>query len=622
MIRLNGGCSVLTIFYLRRWRKVLDCFASTGNMDQYHIPPLILSGVCFVVSIISLMLQYPVSGFEHSIYAGLGLVFWVPFLVGLTAAGIGTALSIIANGDFRRGMLFVSLYLAVLLSLPLLRGYLMYGRGTNDITAHWGYTKTILQTGHIPSEDWYPFIHLQFTVLSRIGADRQLVFTIVAILYNLFFGAGAYLYVREITNSRRVAAFAALAVLVPIYGVYHRSLHPFMLSFMLFPIVLFVYHRAHKQSEATTWTTLLILLLSSILFFHPFTFIYVWVWLSITVFVYKIRGLVAGSSSQKNGWTADATPTLSLFPVALVSFGYWYFAASSRIVYPLLQFQAALLGESTTTGSEQVEAAQGLDPTSLVINFVDLYGAAFLFIAVAGGIAVVVVGQWLYDWGDVTIGGLADVHLTPSVQVLAGGGLAIGLLLTGLFVRPTRVAQYGLFASAILIGSVAGWYAISSNGPSRTKTHRFITVAAVVAILFALPLGALNVYTPNRHLTAQENVGSEWVLDANQGPMQRTASLGDNYKSVLFQKGHHQINRYKPFTAPFPASLGYNNSSHAGRSYNGPRLIITKQVDRYLPGKGYSQQDYVRLDGDSAIAKIYSNGLYEVWRVPASNKDT
>jgi len=591
----------------------------------------LLGSIGFLLSISSLLMQSPVSGYEWSIYAGLGPTFWFSFWIGLSATVGGTILAVARDGRWRYGLSFVGLYMTVLYVLPYIHGYYQYGAGFNDILAHWGYTIEILKTGYIPDSDWYPMLHTQFAIHTRLGLSQRAVMNVAAVVFNASLVVGSYLFVRERVRDSRIAAVAALATFAPVYTLFNRSLHPFMLSMMMLPFLFYAVDRRRTSSRSAIWSTLVIVLFSFVLFFHPITTVYAGIWLFVREGGERLRRVMC------NPIQAERLPTgtgnnqisvlLSMFGIGFVG---WYLLTFERIINPIITIVNGIAGQTASTGETRIKAASApdLEMTELVVQFFEQYGPPFLFIVLGGTIALVVV------WKFITERKRADnrVVLTRrqlAIQVLIGGVITLSLLPTGIFNRPTRAAQYGLFATSLLIGVTAG--ALLIGDARRTDTlRRGATVILAVSLVLAVPAGTATTYSPNRHMLESESVGAEWVLDTNQDE-HPSASIAENIKTVFYHKGttEEAARSYSAFTAFYPRELRSDGPT-VGQVYLEDTIMITKVRDRYRyharhPSQWdtlltYRKSDLQRLHRDESAEKIYYNGDYAAWMVEGRSR--
>ena len=577
-----------------------------------------------VAALVSLNVQSPVQDYEWSIYAGLGPVFWIPFAVGLGFVGAGIISAVRTDGRWRFGLATLVLLLGMLYALPVARGYYQYGSGRMDVLLHWGMTVTLMETGTVVPSDWYPMLHVQLAAYRYVGLSRRLVLNVVGVSFNAIFVVGAYLYTRERIGDGRAAAVVALAVSAPVYAVFNRSLHPFMLSFMLLPLTLYTIHQFKVSSDRYIWSAVSLALLTCVLLFHPLTAIYLAVWVGISLTLDAVhRRASRGVEPPGTLSVLVDDPRTYLLSLLGVEFAAWHLLSFDRIVNPITTIILGFAGNRTPTGAGRVGAArnQALQGTDLVFQFVESYGPQVLFIVVGATISLYVLRRTLRGVNNGPER-LLRFRQELSLQVIAGGVIALSLVPIGLLLRPTRLLQYGLFACSLLIGTTVGGYVSSEEDDG---TPQGLAILAVICLLLAVPAGAMTVYAPNRHMTEEKAAGTEWVLEANHG-RQPTASIGENYKTVAFHEGFSDAlsTGYSAFTAEYPHRLGREHA-RLGTIYHRQTFIVTKTHDRHIwnarhPSQwdrvtAYRSSDVDRLHADPSAEKTFHNGGYAVWYV-------
>jgi len=164
----------------------------------------------------------------------------------------------------------------ILLFLPMVRGYLIYGRG--DVLTHIGYVKDMLNSGHVYTSNIYPVEHiLTITIygITNIGIGA-LTIIIPAILFLLFVLWYA-LFILQVFE-RKVALLILPISALPLFGTGTIFYAPNMLSFYFMPFLLYVLSNAELEINQTKYKyeymTILFLAIICMLFFHPITFLY------------------------------------------------------------------------------------------------------------------------------------------------------------------------------------------------------------------------------------------------------------------------------------------------------------------------------------------------------------
>lgn len=135
------------------------------NDDKYKIVP-ILGFIFIIISLLIIIISGPVTSYEFSIYDSYPWYFWF-FVVLSVLCGLLILFMHIINkqkdNSFYYGLLMILLSNFIVLCLPLIRGYYIYGSG--DVLTHVGYVKEITGTGYFNPIDLYPIDHIISTIL-------------------------------------------------------------------------------------------------------------------------------------------------------------------------------------------------------------------------------------------------------------------------------------------------------------------------------------------------------------------------------------------------------------------------------------------------------------------------
>jgi len=248
----------------------------------------------FIISLylilVSIYLAYslqPAGGYETSIYSAFGwrLIFFIlPFLLSIL-----TLIQI--KPKYSRQWIYpytIIIFNSVfILLLPLFRGYHYFGGGS-DAYVHMGYMLKILETGHISLV--YPFLHVfSSNIYIFIDIPIEKIPIIVSCIFNILFFLSLPLLGKSISRNYKefkfILIFGSILLLPLNWAPYSRSLH-------LIPILIYLFYRCHEQIK---FLILSILILCSMIFFHPLTSIF----LTIMFVLYGLIYYVPISSVQE-----------------------------------------------------------------------------------------------------------------------------------------------------------------------------------------------------------------------------------------------------------------------------------------------------------------------------------
>jgi len=541
--------------------------------------------ICSVIAVLT-----PGSrGYEVSLYQGFHPFFWIC----MGTALLGSILCLLPIADKKadsRGLpIALGTYL-ILFSLPVFRGYELFGRGGSDVLAHIGYTKGLLNTGL--ADNWYPFIHSQMGIYHRIGLNWPEVASTLSFIYTTLFVIGTALFVRERANSRTRFHVAA-AVSLPLFlGMFTRSTHPAVYSFMMVPLIVLV---AIWSDDSIRARLLLLILFAALVVFHPVTAGLLVVVLSVNTGVRTY----AGSGSPRY-------IPIVVFMILLLS---WYpafrdFETSAQAIV------LGLVRGANGGASNEVAAASSSDIFYTIRRFIEIYGADFILFGLAACAFLVFAYRYLE-------GIRSDVEFEVSTHMVIAGLVTLAFLVLGLIVQsPKRASRYLIWASII---AVSIGYPIARERVTQRRITA-IQIGIVVLLLLSGGLSIGNVYQPHNQLTSTESAGADWYLDYSDGrplmsvdmtyKMQTYLTNGEN--TWMFMRDSERYNA--------PQNLGQRDGSIQDE-VDGSAYLATKThdmrfytwypEDKWVSKSVYTAEDVRKLE-DDGLAKIYSNGNFTI----------
>lgn len=574
-----------------------------------------LAGECVVLATVP-----PVEGFENSLVAAYPVPFWFLFAAVLVAAVlvfVGTTRSYTRNWRYAFGLLAANY--GVFFFLPAHRGYALYGRGEADALAHLGITRELVQTGALPGV-FYPFEHLLLSSLSMHGLSLPIARYLLQYGLTLLFIASVGLLVRELVDDRRGLP-AGLAAATPlVFTEFHVSASPAVLSVLLFPMVLLLYERTRKH-DSVGLRACYVLAGLAVVFFHPVTAGFLAILILCTVGIrWGYRRIRQTADPLEAGTELLTTRRTRLAGIVLVVGVAWYsgFGRTQRAVERILSGGSY----SSIVGAEAQQASQaGLSGLEIVVRFIQLYGTLAIYLAIAGLFTLVVL-RWLLR---------REVSYAPTyiaLQASIGVGIAL-VFMTGAFIEfnAIRVSRYAAVMSVLGVGVLL--YLLSAEGD---RTGQWLVATLAGAIVVAALLGSFGgvTYAPNNHMTYAEYEGAEFVLTHHDADdTVRSSSLTSKTQEYITGEPS------RPGEAPvfqnernaLPPALGYGANETAGETFAAGSYLVTHAYDLEFDEAGYffpqqrerlgvyEERHVERLDDDSTVDKLYTNGGFSFWKV-------
>lgn len=558
----------------------------------------------------------PASQYELSIYDAYPIYFWV-LVVGATLVG---SLVILAsatppiNRSWMFGLILVFMTDVLVLLLPYLRGYRMYGRA--DAMTHLGYIQDLIAFGGI-GNNVYPPVHiLALTVSEATGAGFMATVMLMPVLLSaVYFGALFYL-MDQLFSSRERILFGLPFAMLPVLGQAHAMFRPFDLSLLLVPFVLYLFVKSQRTPSSATRAALVVALVS-LLVYHPLTASFL-----IAMFFLYFVVLYAPKIRIQYG-----TPTNVLSLSAAVTAA-WYanYAGIIRrfetIYNQLFGFQE---GEAPIQAyTEAAEASPALIDVVRVMSF--KYGVEFVLFGL--GFAFFLVVSYLSIRGRYVPDGYS-LMFVGTVGIFSVGGL--GFLLSDLIVPHDRPFQIAKIAAVVLAGQLfyllweyVDWASYGTN--TRTALRASVSLAIVVLVVFS----TFGLYTSplmagsNHQVTDMEMDGANWLTaygDDSNGLM----TWGMSYRRFYHAQNGVGTPTYDN-TSSVPDHFNYTEHEYFGQSLADDRyLIITRQGRIVYPGVfpdyrerwRFTPDDFERLDRDRTVVRVYDNGDYNQYLVHA-----
>lgn len=564
----------------------------------------------------------PANGYEVSIYGGYPGYFWL-LLAG--AMMVGTVVILCsAHLENDRTWLFGSLLFlfidAIVLLLPYIRGYLLYG--VTDAMTHVGYTVDIDIYGAAVGNIYPPMHLVALLIADATGVEIMTVGLLLpVVLSGLYFG-GMYYVLTYMLDSRKQVLFGLPFVLLPILGRAHINFRPYDAALLLIPVLLYVFFKSQRTPTLATRTVLVVVLIG-VLLYHPLAALFL-----VVVFLFYLAGRYTPQIHDRYD-----TPT-SFVSLSAAVFLAWY----TTFVSILKRFD--LLYEKlfgTSEGSPPVEgyasAAKKASPPLIDIiqkavltygvEFV-LFGLGYLFL----GVAVVLLFQRQF------VPTSYIVMLGGTLLVFSFGGLAF--LFVDLLAPHSRPWKLAKVAAAIVVGQlfyilVYRWGVTADRETLRAGAQLLM----VVSIALLVGLSVMGLYpspyskSSNTQVTEMDVSGSEWVTTHGSTDHQ----VGG---VVLSYHRFHDALYGKITPQPFeftgvPNHFNYTEHRYLGASYDRNVYLVVNERGRvvypgvfpdYRENWRYTPADFERLDRDRTTQRLYDNGGYNQYRVEAAPEET
>lgn len=577
--------------------------------------------VLLIVAVGIVIVTPPARQYELSIYATYPTFFWI-LIMGAMIAGLAVIVGSAWQDTGQTwifGLLVVLLTNALLLLLPYIRGYLMYGRG--DALSHIGFVQDIVTSGNIEG-NIYPLMHLLvIAVADATGSDPIAVSMLVPLVFSvLYFGGIYFLMVHMFDSRERILLGLPLAIL-PILGHAHLGFRPFDVSVMLVPLALYLLILGQRNTAPAVRATFVVVLLS-LLLYHPLTALFV----VAIFFVYLIGKYTPRISKQ------SATPT-NLVSLSAAVFLAWY-SNFKEIIFRLDNVYTTFTeGGGNPPVAAYTDTVQESQPALIDLARVALfrYGTEMVLFALGSIFVTLLVALYV-----------RKVYI-PDAHIFMFAGTIVFFVVVGfvflmmdLPAPHTRPWQFALVGVVVLAGE--GFYVIRhyTDLPTTNRGVRKVGQATFTGLLIVLVvLSVFSVHRSplvseaNHQVTEMEVDGAEWLTE------HRTASDGLSEVGISYHRYHHAQYGVRSATTPFsgvapPPHFNYTTRATLGQSYSSDRYLLISRKGRIVYPQGYpnypenwryTPSEFARVERDSTVNRIYDNGDLTQYTIEGTQGD-
>jgi len=596
----------------------------------------------FILAALVLIGRNPISGYELSVYEAISPLTWA-FLITAIIGGIAITVHQAHKADGERGswwkvgLSLILLSNLIIIMLPFLRGYVFSDYG--DHLSHLGTINNIIQTGNLPAGLVYPITHnliSEFFLISNISTI-DLMHTTSPIFY-LLFVFSTYFLSKEILHQR--AAILATVSSTVLFCYYYVEIFPMGFAFITFPIIFLLYFKAVKR-DSISLRSLLIILVVLMAFFHPvasFMLTLALVVMELSRFLYN-RMSITKSQPDASSPTLMQRISMSLPLISFIVLMLWvwnnFWVWESSVAGTFRWFHGELLQtpmmEQATEAFTTLIARLNLQFPDLLEFSVRLYGHIFIYL-VLSLIAIFLL-----------VRNRTSLSLTSRRSIFSYSCLFLVAVLIQLvdYVRPVTILSSGriIYLVIALFPPLVGLalYQISGIEPKgveatqnfrprsgKSKFARGIVVISIITLCSLIGIFRVYnsplIYLPNSGVTYMEVTGKSWLLNYANPEIQLTG--------VKAPALHRFRDALLGLQAPYPKwdryvdpHFNYEQYQGLGESFVTDRYLHLNECDKLCytelwPEAGtFTWDDFARLERDSSVNKLYTNGETEIWYV-------
>jgi len=612
--------------------RILNSTTSTENLQNKSIPfritnihlkiILIINYLLLLSTLIIILSTPPVDSYEFSIYGAYPQYFWFLLLLSIILGMISAILSIL-NDSLRKywtlGFLAEIIAISLVLFLPLIRGYYIYGSG--DILTHIGYMLDIEYSGVI-GRNHYPILHilgvsLHETTTLSYGIITMIIppiFSLISILYWYILG-------KEIMTDMREVVILVLVTALPIYGVVNSLFTPNHQAFLLIPLIIYslIKYQTTKRKEIGIIFIVLSILMAII---HPL----------IAVMIIFMYCLIQVSNYLFLHFFSDINERGSILKIIFIMaavFSMWstYLIFFINAAKPLT---ASLLG----TDEVQSEIAAKFDLISRVdIDIVYLMnlGLHVYGICVILSLSALLCISFLFFR---YFKEREPVHRYLSIFIVCfivffNLGIIVFLKLDLFGMK--RIFNFALlFALIIIFSTIIKLH--KKLQFSKIITQSFFCVLIVIAIILLVYLSVFSVHLSpfikmsNQQVTEGNYIGMSTFFEKRDvtNPIMEYGLSQMRYFDSIYGRNMPTTNiRYGEITSPID-HFGYNASPYLGSNYDQKHYFLLSKEGRgfyesmypEFPDKWrFTDTDFQMLETDPSVARIFTNENLNIYLI-------
>ncbi len=609
-------------------------FGFAVNIDRIS---KMLAIACLGLIIVALFVarNTPAAGQESSIYTATPPIVW-GFLIFSIISGLSIVVYQIYLGKHEKdriwlvGLLLILLSYTAVLSLHIVRGYLLWGRG--DVIRHLRTTWEIISTGHFQGGNYYPISHIFTAQLSHIlGVDALVLFGYIPVLFAVLYIAFMYLLARSVLPSKGQVILATIASAVIVHH-WYISFGPSKLSIMMLPLAFYLGIRILSDSNLQyrmQFAILFIILIFLYPLFHmqPAIAIFIFLvtlWIPTKIYRRLRRNSAAATTSYPKWRSSSATILIVWWFTWVSSFG--IYATFIRNVRDMLRGGGVTPLEHLGQEMSKV-MGYGYGVSNYLDGFVRVYGNMLLFIIIAL-VAFPIISRKLSARGD--LNNLYSLYGPLAAFALGTIVLYLGQELFG----PSRAFPYMVMTATIFVGFILHEMIVKAQSSLRGRGFAKLTLVAVVLILgLTFVAGSYKaysspyIYTFSQQVAENEIRGVDFLFhhrDTNTRTVDYYAVGMRNLHLLLGEEeARYGKNIWQEPGGTIPLHFGYDSGSLLGAAYYENKYMVINYSFRQLYVNVFPRlaehrflpSDFEKLEDDFSLDKVYTNGELDVWEV-------
>jgi hypothetical protein len=560
--------------------------------------------VCVLSTMISIVAIsfLPEKGYEISIYSSTPYFVWSLLFL---SSVIGITILVRESFDQKKksnfyllGLFIIALNNFIFISLSALRGYLYYA--SSDTIYHLKEAQSIMLNGYISSTNFYPFLHLIYSIIAEITMLQPLEISryLPAYIYIIFYMLFTFTLALNIMN-KSFAILAWIATSPMLFNNLSVQLYPQSLSVLLFPMIFYLYIKIIKNRQ-WNFSILFISVLLIFPFTHPASS------LAMIFILLAIETARAAYSLRYKGHFSLSS--ISINPIICSSIVFFLWLSNFKLISQgLANIEEQIFNPK---GNQFIISASG---TLSELNIIEIIKYNFLMygdtiiIMVLSVLAIIEIFRKYYRGIKLN----EYVYLFSIIFITS-------LLLSFFFFMGTHSETIGrllnlsymIIPATILVSYYTYIHLTKINWI--TPLALFFSLITILSVLslYQSPL----TYSASFQLTRMDLAGSNWFLKYNNSDLNFDSTSIENFllngKPQLLPKDFYYISQLRNSIT----QDSYLLINKRCRQMNQDHMISKIQLN-FASGWGLDRNFFSQFKIDSSVANIYSNGEFDTYLI-------
>lgn len=599
-----------------------------GNISlQYlKLSYLVNYALLFAIIIITFVTP-PAKGYEFSIYNAYPSYFWFLLILTITMSQLNAIISVLGNTTKKYwvlGFIVIMLTDSLILFLPLIRGYFIYGSA--DVLTHIGYMWDIVNYGSIAHNHYPPTHILGYSISKILGIPQNIITMVIPALFSLFSLICWYILGREIFDEKPGGVILAVIGALPMYGIMNSLYLPNGITFLILPLVLYTLIKSQNNPHNREIIITIIFLSVFIVFSHPLiALMLILIYSFFCISEYLLRKIYPSNIISNHILTIGIITTLVFSAwngyIYIINYGF-------KPIIPYLTGNNIVKSEAITM--RDTLDIVNIDYLSIVKLGLQIFGIDIIL----GIISLICISYLIFLYTR------KQILIKKSTLFFIFCFMSFFLLSVSIFFVMNqfgyeRIYNIALIFSIIIISNtiVVAYSKFSDND----NIHKHI-ISIFVCILI-ITLTVLSIFTlhlspivkqQNQQVTIGNIIGMTTffeTMDTSIGILEYGIAQTRYFEAIYgtrYPKANVKYAREVEWSLRPTDHFGYDTSHDFGSNYNRKQyFVLTQDARNYYknvypeyPDKWrFTDNDYKCLETDPSTIRIYSNGGLDTYMI-------